>query len=343
MRGSSLLLGLLGLLAFAPAGAGTVWRCETASGERSYVSKKVKGATCTVASSYANARRPSRPREPTPVSYAPPAPAMGAVSAGAGTGGVPVSAHNNPPATFNGAAATLAAAGLRPAVAGGSPAGAGPAAGVAAGASAPAVVAAPVSQAPPTRLVQGQVYSFIKDGVRHYTSKRPQGLANASAVRTIRYSFIETCFACAAQPGLNFGTLRLNTGAFANEIAAAARQHGVEEAIVRAIIHAESAYNPNALSRVGAQGLMQLMPATARRFGVSNAFDANQNIQGGVQYLAWLLKRFNGDLTLASAGYNAGEGAVDKYKGVPPYSETQRYVQRVAVLAQRYRSAVVAR
>ena len=99
---------------------------------------------------------------------------------------------------------------------------------------------------------------------------------------------------------------------------------------MRAIIHAESAYNPNALSRVGAQGLMQLMPATARRFGVGNAFDAGQNIRGGVQYLAWLLKRFNGDLTLAAAGYNAGEGAVDKYKGVPPYSETQRYVQRVA-------------
>ena len=72
--------------------------------------------------------------------------------------------------------------------------------------------------------------------------------------------------------------------------------------------------NPNALSRVGAQGLMQLMPATARRFGVGNAFDAGQNIRGGVQYLALLLKRFNGDLTLAAAGYNAGEGAVDKYK-----------------------------
>jgi soluble lytic murein transglycosylase-like protein len=130
----------------------------------------------------------------------------------------------------------------------------------------------------------------------------------------------------------------LNTNAFSNEIATAARDFGVDQAIVRAIIHAESAYNPNALSRVGAQGLMQLMPATARRFGVSNAFDAAQNIRGGVQYLAWLLKRFNGNLTLAAAGYNAGEGAVDKYKGVPPYSETQRYVQRVGLLADRYRA-----
>jgi len=327
MRGSSLLLGMLGLLAFAPAAAGTLWRCDGPNGERSYVSKKVKGATCTVVSQYTP--KPSRARDPVPVSYAPPKPAMGAVTAG-GDAAIPATAHSNPPATYSGAAAALAAGGLNAAA---------PAAAVTA---APVPAPAPVVPArPPTRLVQGEIYSYVQDGVRHYVSKRPKGLANASQVRTIRYSFIETCFACAAQPGVNFGTLRLNTVAYAGEIAAAARQHGVEEAIVRAIIHAESAYNPNALSRVGAQGLMQLMPATARRFGVGNAFDAGQNIQGGVQYLAWLLKRFNGDLTLAAAGYNAGEGAVDKYKGVPPYAETQRYVQRVAVLAQRYRSATV--
>lgn len=341
MRGSSLLLGIVCLLAIAPAVAGTVYRCESASGERSYVSKKVKGASCVVAGQYIN--RPSRPRNPTPVSYAPPA--MGSVGSGSATS-APASIHNNPPATYSGAAATMAAAGLRPAAF--VPGQAVPAQTVpdkaAAGQSgsnaiAPVVAVPATPRAAPTRLVQGQVYSYIKDGVRHYTSKRPKGLANVSAMRTIRYSFIESCYACAARPGVNFGTLRLNTEAFSAEIAAAARQHGVEEAIVRAIIHAESAYNPNAMSRVGAQGLMQLMPATARRFGVGNAFDAGQNIQGGVQYLAWLLKRFNGNLTLAAAGYNAGEGAVDKYKGVPPYNETQRYVQRVAVLAERYRSA----
>lgn len=203
-----------------------------------------------------------------------------------------------------------------------------------------AVPASNVARQGTTRRVQGQVYSYIKDGVRHYTSKPPKGVAGATALRTIPYSFVETCYACAPLPGVNFGTLRLNTVAYAAEIRAAALQHGVDESIVRAIIHAESSFNPNALSRVGAQGLMQLMPATARRFGVSNAFDASQNIRGGVQYLAWLLRRYNGDLTLAAAGYNAGEGAVDKYKGVPPYSETRLYVQRVRVLADRYRGVL---
>lgn len=205
-----------------------------------------------------------------------------------------------------------------------------------------AVPVAPMPYQAP-RLVRGQVYSYIQGGVRHYTSKPPRGGAGVTAMRTIKYSFMETCYACAAKPGVDFGRLRLNTAAYRAEIQAASREYGVDEAIVRAIIHAESAFNPNALSRVGAQGLMQLMPATARRFGVGNAFDAAQNIRGGVQYLAFLLKRFDGDLTLAAAGYNAGEGAVDKYKGVPPYSETQRYVQRVAVLAERYRGGFATR
>jgi len=224
--------------------------------------------------------------------------------------------NSNPPATFMGTGSTAAEA--KPA----------------------APAASPGRK--PTRLVQGQVYSYIKDGVRHYTSKRPKGVEGATAMRTIRYSFLETCFACASAPGVDFNKLRLNTTAYSSEIRKAAKQYGVDEAVVRAIIHAESAFNPNALSRVGAQGLMQLMPATARRFGVGNPFDAGQNIQGGVQYLAWLLKRFNGDLTLAAAGYNAGEGAVDKYNGVPPYSETQRYVQRVGILAERYRGSLAA-
>ncbi len=187
----------------------------------------------------------------------------------------------------------------------------------------------------------GQVYSYVKDGVRHYTSNRPRG--QVDTLRTISYSYIETCYACGKRSSVNFGTVRLNTSAYGEEIAAASKKYGVDEAVVRAIIHAESAFNPKALSRAGAQGLMQLMPATASRFGVGDAYDARQNISGGVQYLAWLLKRFDGDLTLAAAGYNAGEGAVDKYNGVPPYKETQRYVQRVGLLADRYRGLLAAR
>jgi soluble lytic murein transglycosylase-like protein len=212
-----------------------------------------------------------------------------------------------------------------------------------AGALVPAAAPAPAPAATgPRRVVSGQVYSYIKDGVRHYTSARPQRGTQVASLRTIKYSYIETCFAC-GNPSVDFGRLRLNTSAYQAEIAAASREFGVEEAILRAIMHAESSYNPMALSHAGAQGLMQLMPATARRFGVTDSYNAGQNIRGGAQYLAWLLKRFNGNLTLAAAGYNAGEGAVDRHGGVPPYKETQRYVQRVAVLADRYRQAVAAR
>ncbi|GAB3357232.1 lytic transglycosylase domain-containing protein [Lysobacter tyrosinilyticus] len=213
-------------------------------------------------------------------------------------------------------------------------------------AGSPAVVAPkPVGDAPMKarflRMGSTVTYSYIDaSGVRNYSNRRPKGVTNVKMTRVEFPIFqIDNCYACAALPGVNFGRIRLNTTAYSSEISSAAAQYGVEEAIVRAIIHAESSYNPGALSRVGAQGLMQLMPATARRFGVSNAFDPVQNIRGGVQYLGWLLKRFNGDVKLAAAGYNAGEGAVAKYNGVPPYAETQRYVQRVAVLAERYRNS----
>ncbi|KGM56869.1 transglycosylase [Lysobacter arseniciresistens ZS79] len=302
MRGNLLFLGLACLLVATPVAAGTVYRCDSADGGRSYVSKRIPGAKCSAISSYTTSKSPPPARKAaTPAS----ATAIGSATPASTTAGSPASVETAGASMTN---------------------------------------AAPVKSVKPgsagSRLVQGQVYSYIKDGVRHYTSDRPKGVvARASAVRTIKYSFLETCFACAAKPGVDFGNVRLNTVAYRDEIAAAAREHGVDEAIVRAVIHAESAFNPNALSRVGAQGLMQLMPATARRFGVGNAFDAGQNIQGGVEYLAWLLKRFDGNLTLAAAGYNAGEGNVDKYNGVPPFSETQRYVQRVGVLAERYRAA----
>ena len=120
-----------------------------------------------------------------------------------------------------------------------------------------------------------------------------------------------------------------NKNAFDSIIKQAAQTHGVSEGLIKAVMHTESGFNTHARSPVGAQGLMQLMPATARRFNVSNAYDPHQNIMAGAKYLAWLMKRFNGNTSLALAGYNAGEGNVSKYGGIPPFRETQDYVRRV--------------
>ena len=111
-------------------------------------------------------------------------------------------------------------------------------------------------------------------------------------------------------------------------VQAAAQQTGVPVSVIRAVIQQESAHNPGAVSHKGAQGLMQLMPGTAARFGVYNAFDPAENIRGGTTYLAWLYNRYQ-SWPLALAGYNAGEGAVDKYAGIPPYRETQNYVRKI--------------
>jgi soluble lytic murein transglycosylase-like protein len=124
---------------------------------------------------------------------------------------------------------------------------------------------------------------------------------------------------------------------FAPQIDAAARRHDVSAAMILAMIAVESAGRPAARSPKGAQGLMQLIPATARRFGVRDVWDPAQNVTGGAAYLSWLLARFGEDPVLALAGYNAGEGAVDRHKGVPPYAETRAYVVKVfdALLAAR--------
>lgn len=107
-------------------------------------------------------------------------------------------------------------------------------------------------------------------------------------------------------------------------------RNGVDPLLLYSIMHQESSFKGNAISPKGARGLMQLMPMTARRYGVTNIFDAKQNIEGGTRYMAFLLDRFNNDVSLALAGYNAGEGAVEKYGWrIPPYSETQEYVRRI--------------
>lgn len=289
----ALLLACL-ILAAAPAGAGTLYRCTGADGIPNYSGKRVPGAHCTVASTYTASD--SRPKGPAPAPLA---------AGSSGSGGKPTA---NPAARVDFQTAP------------------------------PGQVLAAAPKASGARVTRGAIYKYERDGVVHYTNVRPAGATAAQML----FSYIETCYACGALPGVDFGTVRLNMDAYAAEVRAAAQEFGVDEAVVRAIIHAESAFRPNAVSHAGAQGLMQLIPATASRFGVSDVFDPNQNIRGGVQYLAWLLNRYNQDLTLAAAGYNAGEGAVDRHGGVPPYAETQRYVQRVGQLAERYRGALAA-
>ena len=136
----------------------------------------------------------------------------------------------------------------------------------------------------------------------------------------------------------SYQSSKLFLNRYSDIITQASRTYGVSAGLVRAVIHAESAFNPRAVSSKGAQGLMQLLPENCRLYKVKDPFDPKQNINGGVRMLSDLHKRYNGNLALILAAYNAGAGAVDKYKGIPPYSETQQYVQRVIALRRRYLS-----
>lgn len=178
-----------------------------------------------------------------------------------------------------------------------------------------------------------KIYKFRdKNGVVTYQSSAPAG-----GIAYTEFKPRPDCFACNAGSGVNWETTPLFAGRYEQEILHHAGLHGVSPALVKAVIHAESAFNPQARSRVGAQGLMQLMPGTAADLGVLSPFDPEQNIDGGVRYLAMLLKMYNNDVRLATAAYNAGPGAVRRYNGVPAFPETRAYVQRVAILERRYR------
>lgn len=130
-------------------------------------------------------------------------------------------------------------------------------------------------------------------------------------------------------------SIERKSASLAGTITQASKIYGVDKALIQAVIAVESCFQQRAVSPAGAQGLMQLMPATAERFGVTDSFNAKQNIYAGARYLQWLTKRFNGNLRYALAGYNAGEGRVDQYNGIPPYRETQKYVVNVLAIYNR--------
>jgi len=138
----------------------------------------------------------------------------------------------------------------------------------------------------------------------------------------------------------DFGVRKLsrNPAEFDSIITSCCNLYGVPKSLVKAVIHAESGYNPNAVSRKGAEGLMQLMPGTAQQLKVSDSFNPSDNIKGGVRYLKFLLDTFKGDVSLALAAYNAGLTKVAKYGGVPPYEETRNYVSKVLNYQKSYSS-----
>lgn len=143
--------------------------------------------------------------------------------------------------------------------------------------------------------------------------------------------------ACVASRGIDLELDDRRRAKLAVAIYDIAPAYDLDPALVLEVVRAESGFDPGARSAKGALGLMQLIPGTAKRFGVKNPFEPTQNLKGGMAYLRWLLQRFNGDLTLTLAGYNAGERAVERHGGVPPYPETQDYVRKIL---RRYQDAL---
>ncbi len=183
-----------------------------------------------------------------------------------------------------------------------------------------------------SRVPVRRVFTYRQDdGVTVFTDKVP---ANQS------YEVMEFS-SYAYDPGskVDWNATRLHMDKYTTKIATAALAYGVDAALIRAIMHAESGFNPLARSHKGATGLMQLMPGTAADMGAVDIHAVNDNIQGGVKYFAMLLKQYDGDITKATAAYNAGPANVNRYGGVPPFAETQTYVERVKILHERYLAA----
>ncbi len=181
---------------------------------------------------------------------------------------------------------------------------------------------------------RADIYRYVdSNGVAHYTNIRPRAAAAGRAtgwqvvLRGDRPGPQRNNAKADRIPASDRSAERYSRyDAF---IAEASRYYQIPESFIRAVMRVESDFDPRVVSRVGAQGLLQLMPATANRMGVRDPFDPRENIFGGVRYMRVLANKFNGDLVRTIAAYNAGEGAVDRYGGVPPYDETRRYVRNV--------------
>ncbi len=173
--------------------------------------------------------------------------------------------------------------------------------------------------------LSAEIYSFRdENGVLHFS--------NAPTSARYRYSGPEASMhASIYYPGGNMST-------YDGIIREASLQHGMQFELIKAMIRAESNFNPNAISPSGAIGLMQIMPGNLNEFGISDPFDPRDNIMGGTKYLKQLMKKYNSDLSLSIAAYNAGPGAVDKYKDIPPYPETEKHVEKVLRFYSHYRN-----
>lgn len=181
--------------------------------------------------------------------------------------------------------------------------------------------------------VQADVYAYVDvNGVEHYTNAPEAAVSGGGLYRRISSLLAESGQNRAHAPAVSG-----NVATFGRQIERAADEAGIDAALVHAVITAESGYNPAAVSRAGAQGLMQLMPGTAKRYAVKDAFDPRQNIRGGTRYLRDLLDLFDNNVELALAAYNAGENAVIRHgRKIPPYRETRAYVPKVMRLYSKY-------
>lgn len=182
-------------------------------------------------------------------------------------------------------------------------------------------------------VVSGSLYEREQDGRTVYGTRELPGS------RKVLSFTVQTPPGEPAHEGLG-RVGRPQVDRFAPQFRDAARRTGVDDAYLRAIAHAESGFDPAAVSPKGAQGVMQLMPATARDYGVTDPHSPAQSIDAGARHLRQLLRRYGGDLVLAAAAYNAGAGVVARYGGVPPYRETRDYVAKVQALHARYRAAL---